>query len=74
MVSVLSWIAIDYRFYSQSVQTKDCQICVCCFLAKQSTFIRTQTDLLGIWVERHVIPGTVVAMSSTEDIKVSLLI
>jgi hypothetical protein len=46
--SRFSWIAVRHRFYSQSIQIKDCEIGVCCFFAKQSTFIREQTDRLGI--------------------------
>ena len=69
MVSVLASIAIDHGFESQSDQTKDCKIGMCCFSAKHAALRRKSKDWLARYqnnvfrVERHVYPRTVVSVS-----------
>ena len=48
MVSVLASIAVDREFKSQSVQTKDYKIGICCFSAKHSAFRRKSK----VWLAR----------------------
>jgi hypothetical protein len=47
MVSVLSLSAVDRGFEHKSDQTKDYNICICCFTAKYAA-LRRRNGLLGI--------------------------
>jgi hypothetical protein len=48
MVSVLAPSAVDRGFESQSGQTKDYKIVICCLSAKQAALVRAKTNWLGI--------------------------
>jgi len=65
MVSVLASSAVGRECQSQSCQTKDYAIGICCFTAKHTALRRKRkTDWLGIRirVERHVYPRTIVSV------------
>jgi hypothetical protein len=47
MVSVLASSAVDRAFESRSGQTKEYQICMCCFSAKHSALRRKSKDWLA---------------------------
>jgi hypothetical protein len=44
MVSVLASSAVDHGFQSQSGQTKDYKISICCFSAKHTALKRKNKD------------------------------
>ena len=66
MVSMLALNVVDRGFESQSGQTKDYKIGICCFSAKHAA-LRAKTGWLGIRimcrVERHVYPQIVASVS-----------
>jgi hypothetical protein len=68
MVSVLASSAVDHGFQSQSGQTKDYKISICCFSAKH-TALRRKNRLVGsesglcVGVGQHVYPRTVVSVN-----------
>jgi len=41
--------AVDYWFESRSVQTKDYEMCMCCFSAKHAALKRKSKD----WIDRN---------------------
>jgi len=47
MVSVLASSAVDRMFESRSDQTKDYDISICCFSAKQTALIEKEQRLVG---------------------------
>ena len=63
MVSVLASRVVDRGFESQSGQTNDYKICICCFPAKQAAIMSKSSYILVgsesalcLRVERHVCP------------------
>jgi hypothetical protein len=47
MVSVPTSNAVDHKFESQLVQTKDYKICICCFSVKHAALRRKNKDWLA---------------------------
>ena len=47
MVSMPTSNAVDHKFESQLVQTKDYKICICCFSAKHAALRRKNKDWLA---------------------------
>jgi hypothetical protein len=80
MVSVLTSSWVDRGFETQSGQTKDYKISICCFSAKHATLRKKSKDWLP-WNQDNVsewgdmyIPGLLFQWASTLKIKLSMLV